>query len=93
MKNKKIRSTISPVLLFTFNRLSHLKKTINLQKIIYIDRTHNFSDGPKEKKDIRKINEVRKYVSKIEGFKNIKVYNEKKILVYQKYYIGDKSGF
>ena len=32
MKNKKIRSTISPVLLFTFNRLSHLKKTINSLK-------------------------------------------------------------
>lgn len=81
MKNKRTRFVISPVLLFTFNRLSHLKKTINSLKKNKISKETEliiFSDGPKDKEDIKKIKEVRKYISQIEGFKKIKIYKRKK---------------
>ena len=81
MKNKNIPFVISPVLLFTFNRLSHLQKTINSLKKNHLSKRTEliiFSDGPKDTKDTEKINQVRKYISKIEGFKKVKIYKRKK---------------
>ena len=81
MKNKNIPFDISPVLLFTFNRLSHLQKTINSLKKNHLSKRTEliiFSDGPKDTKDTEKINQVRKYISKIDGFKKIKIYKRKK---------------
>lgn len=67
----------SPIILFVYNRPFHTQKTVEaLQKndlakdsILYI-----FSDGPKEdanKEQITKIDEVRKYIHQITGFKNV----------------------
>ena len=80
MKNKRTRFVISPVLLFTFNRLSHLKKTINSLKKNKISKETEliiFSDGPKDKEDIKKIKEVRKYISQIEDY----IYKKKPVVV------------
>lgn len=77
MKNK---NKYAPIVLFSYNRLLHLKKTIiNLKqnKISKYSSLIIFSDGPKSKIDKIKIKEVRQYIKSIKGFKEIKCINRK----------------
>lgn len=77
MKNK---ANYAPIVIFSYNRLLHLKKTIiNLKKnnISKYCSLIFFSDGPKSKLDKIKINKVRKYIKSIKGFKEIKCINRK----------------
>lgn len=68
-------SKLAPVILFCYNRLNHLQKTIeslkkNKESIdtdIYI-----YCDGPRSNENRANLEEVRNYVRKIEGFKSIK---------------------
>ena len=68
-------SKLAPVILFCYNRLTHLQKTIeslkkNKESIgtdIYI-----YCDGPRSNENRANLEEVRNYVRKIEGFKSIK---------------------
>ena len=65
---------ISPVALFSYNRFSTLKKTLECLKRNYLaDQTDIFifSDGPKDLEDYSSILDIRKYIKKIEGFKKI----------------------
>lgn len=67
-----------PIALFVYKRLDHVKKTINsilrnnesASTDIYI-----FSDGAKSISDKNDIDEVRKYLSCVNGFKNITIIN------------------
>ena len=64
----------APIALFTFNRLSLLKKTINfLQNNSLAIKTDLiiFSDGPKEDTNILEIKLVRSYLKNVHGFKSI----------------------
>ena len=78
-----MQSNLAPVVLFTYNRLVHLKKTISaLQKnfkakdsLLFI-----FSDGPKNEKDIYLINKVRDYLKSIKGFQKVTIIGRKKNL-------------
>lgn len=71
---------LAPVCLFTYNRLSETKKTIDalnknylaLQTEIYI-----FSDAPKNISEINKIQELRFYLETINGFKKINIKKNK----------------
>lgn len=70
--------TIAPIALFTYNRPSHLKRTVsNLQKAKFADQSHLvvFSDGPKEDSaDVDAVESVRQYLASLkEGFKSITV--------------------
>ncbi|MCF7910675.1 glycosyltransferase [Candidatus Pacearchaeota archaeon] len=72
---------LAPIALFVYNRLEHTKKTIEaLQNNEFADKSelYIFSDGPKNKKDERKIREVRNYIKTIKGFKKIKIIERKK---------------
>ena len=63
-----------PVALFSYNRFSTLKKTLECLKRNYLaDQTDIFifSDGPKDLEDYSSILEIRNYIKKIEGFKKI----------------------
>jgi hypothetical protein len=68
-------SKLAPVILFCYNRLIHLQKTIeslkkNKESIdtdIYI-----YCDGPRINENRANLEEVHNYVRKIEGFKSIK---------------------
>lgn len=65
---------ISPVLLFTYNRIEELKKTIaNLKRAELSRETvlYVFSDGPKSDNDIQSVENVRGFLKSIEGFKEI----------------------
>ncbi|WP_324024136.1 glycosyltransferase [Maribacter sp. BPC-D8] len=65
---------ISPVLLFSYNRLNELKATVNNLKsaklanetILYL-----FSDGPRSFKDSESVEQVRDFLKSIDGFKKV----------------------
>lgn len=67
---------LAPILLFVYNRPDHTSRTIKLlqqcelaeESSLYI-----FCDGPKKLDDIEKVNKVREIVTKIKGFKNVKI--------------------
>lgn len=69
----------APLILFTYNRIGVLKKTVNsLSENYNIENTELFifSDGPKDNRnDILKVNEVREYIKSIKKFtKNVTIY-------------------
>lgn len=71
----------APIILFVYNRLDHLKLTVNsLKKNKEIKKSNLviFSDGPKSKLDFDSVTKVRKYISNIKGFQNIKIICRKK---------------
>lgn len=67
-------SVLAPVLLFTYKRLDVLKLTVKaLQENIYANESdlYIFSDAAKSEKDENDINNVRDFIKKINGFKNV----------------------
>ena len=71
-----MKNTLAPIVLFAYNRLDHLKLTIsNLKKNNLANSSELiiFSDGPKNTSDIKKINSIRKYLKKINGFKKVTI--------------------
>jgi len=71
----------SPIVLFTYNRPWHTKKTIeSLQKnelasesILYI-----YSDAPKNEQAVEEVKKVREYIRTVKGFKDIKIIEREK---------------
>lgn len=65
---------LAPVVLFTYNRPEHTKKTLEAltnnylasDSILYV-----FSDAARNEKDEKKVEEVREVISHIEGFKKV----------------------
>ncbi len=73
----------APILIFTYNRLSSLKRLINSLKNNKEFFNHElliYSDGPKNLKDKKQVNKVRAYLRNLKGFKKIKIFNNKKNL-------------
>ncbi len=74
---------LAPIVLFVYNRPVHTKRTVesllnntlSSQSILYI-----FSDAQKREEDKSKVEEVRKYIHSIEGFKEIHLIERKKNL-------------
>lgn len=70
---------LSPIIIFTYNRPTHTKKTIeSLAKNKLADKTllYIFSDGPKNNDAVKEVKEVRKYLNTIKDskqFLNIKI--------------------
>ena len=69
--------SLSPIILFVYNRLDHTRKTVEALKknefasdsVLYV-----FADGPKTSatpEQINKVNEVQEYIKNIEGFKEV----------------------
>ena len=74
------KNTPAPIALFAYNRLDHLKITINNLKKNYLANSSEliiFSDGPKNQSDIKKIIHIREYLKKIKGFKKIYIKERK----------------
>ena len=66
----------APIALFAYNRPWHLRKTVEALKANDLSGSSNlivYSDGPKDERDERLVNEVRRYIDQIEGFKHIEV--------------------
>lgn len=70
----------APIILFCYNRIDHLKKTITSLKKNKLSKYSDliiFSDGPKNLKENPKIIKIRNYLKKLKGFKSVKIYNKK----------------
>jgi GT2 family glycosyltransferase len=75
-----MKKPLAPVALFVFNRPIHAKKTIEaLKKNKESKNTelYIFSDGQKQEKD-KLVEEVRRYIRTIKGFKKIKIIERKR---------------
>ncbi|MDD2656654.1 MAG: glycosyltransferase [Patescibacteria group bacterium] len=73
--------SFSPIVLFVYNRPEHTKKTIEAlqkNKLAKDSELFIYSDGPKNEENIKKVNEVRKYINTIEGFKKVKIVEREK---------------
>lgn len=72
-----------PIALFTYKRVDTLTKTITALLQNYLasqTELYIYSDGPKDDIDVSKVNEVRNYIKKINGFKNIIIKENKENL-------------
>lgn len=72
---------LSPIVLFVYNRLDHTKQTVEaLQKNELANESELFiySDSAKNESALEKVNEVRKYIKTINGFKKVKIIEREK---------------
>lgn len=72
---------LAPIVLFVYNRLNHTEQTIEaLQKNDLAEESELFiySDEAKNEKTQQKVDEVRKYIDNIEGFKRVTVIKREK---------------
>lgn len=70
-------NTLAPICIFVYNRSWHTKQTIDALKSNYLSPESDlfvFSDGPKDFLKPNKVDEVRKYLKTISGFKSITIY-------------------
>ena len=73
--------SLAPIVLFTFNRLDHTKKTIDaLKKNILAKESELFifSDGARNSEEYIKVKSIRRYLKSIDGFKKIKIIESEK---------------
>ncbi len=78
-QNNELKS-LAPIALFVYNRPEHTRQTIEaLQKNTLATESELFifSDGPKTVEVIEKVDEVRKYLKTITGFKNVTIVEKK----------------
>jgi hypothetical protein len=67
---------LAPIVLFTYNRTWHLMQTVSAllkNSLASESELFIFSDGPKNENDGPKVDEVRKYIKTIKGFKRIEI--------------------
>lgn len=67
---------LAPITLFTYNRPWHTRQTVEALKQNELANQSNlfvFSDGPKSVSDKAKVDEVRKYIHRIEGFRSLNI--------------------
>jgi hypothetical protein len=86
-----MNSIKSPVVLFAYNRLWHIKQTVEaLQKNLYAEQSNLFifSDGPKTEKDESKVKEVREYIKTIKGFRKVEIIERDRNL---EVWVGEKE--
>ena len=73
--------TIAPIILFTFNRLEHTKRTVEALKqnsLASETELYIYSDGPRDENVRKIVNEVRDYIKTIRGFKKITIIEQNK---------------
>lgn len=72
---------LAPVLLFVYNRVEPLQKTITaLQSNMLANQSelYIFSDGAKNNKDVEKVKSVRLYIKQITGFRKVSIKESEK---------------
>ena len=84
----------APVVIYTYTRLDHLKKTIAaLQANHLASKTDIFvvSDGPKDETAKKLVSELRNYVDSIDGFNAVnRIYREKNVGVFQSVLLAER---
>ena len=75
--------TLAPIILFVYNRKWHTEKTIEALKKNYLAPNSElfiYSDGAKTSTSLNDVNNVRKYLKTIKGFKNVTIIEKEKNL-------------
>ena len=75
-----MNKNLTPILFFAYNRPNHAKQTIEAlkkNKLAKDSELFIYSDAAKNKNDQIKVEKVRNYINKINGFKKITVINRK----------------
>lgn len=68
---------LAPVIVFTYNRLSESRQTINALKKNFLSSETElfiFSDGPKNEVGAAKVKKVREYLGTVSGFRNVTIF-------------------
>lgn len=71
------KNNYAPICLFTFNRISETRKTIEALQNNFLAKQSDlyiYSDGGKNDEDIQKILKLREYLHSISGFKSINIF-------------------
>ncbi len=71
---------LAPICLFTYNRLEETKQTVEALRNNYLapdSELFIFSDGQKNNEAKQKVDEVRKYIKTVDGFKMVKIIESK----------------
>lgn len=74
---------LAPIVLFVYNRPEHTRKTIKAllrNELASSSELFVFSDGPKNNESISKIEEVRNFIEKVKGFKELHLVKREKNL-------------
>ena len=74
-------TTLSPIILFVYNRPDHVQKGITslLANSLAADsELYIYSDAAKDETQVQAVNQVRKYIHAIQGFKNITIVEREK---------------
>lgn len=74
--HKKFIANLAPIVLFTYNRLEHTKKTIAaLQQNMYAadSELYIYSDGPKNDAAKESVEAVRLFLHQVDGFKQVHI--------------------
>ena len=74
-------TTLSPIILFVYNRPDHVQKGITslLANSLAADsELYIYSDAAKDDTQVQAVNQVRKYIHAIQGFKNITIVEREK---------------
>ena len=75
------KSELAPIVLFTYNRPLHTRQTVEAlrkNELAAESELIVFSDGPKNEEVRSKVEEVRKYLKTITGFKRLQIYENEK---------------
>ena len=65
---------LAPIILFVYNRMNHTKQTIAALKKNTLAKESNlyvYSDGPKDSKANKTVQELRQYLKSVDGFKKV----------------------
>ncbi|KAB1064863.1 glycosyltransferase [Salibacter halophilus] len=68
--------SLAPIVLFTYNRPDHTRKTIDalkMNKMAKESQLYVFSDGAKTDRDISNVNNLRSYLKQVSGFKSVNI--------------------
>lgn len=68
--------TLAPIVVFTYNRLSHVKaliESLQQNELAKDSQLFIFSDGGKTHEDSSKVSEVRSYLYAIQGFRSVEI--------------------
>ncbi|MEJ5994170.1 sugar transferase [Pedobacter sp. Du54] len=71
---------LAPIALFVYNRPQHTERTVKFlqqNELAQESRLFVFSDGPKVAADEEKVQEVRRFIKNIDGFKSVEVIERK----------------
>jgi len=71
---------LAPIVLFVYSRLDHTKRTVEALKNNLLAKESDliiFSDAPKNEKSKKGVEDVRKYIYSIKGFKSVKIIERK----------------